>query len=219
MSKRNNFNHKKITEPQNRHLLLLLYWIAYAVMYISFELFGNRNFHTISCPLDYKIPFCEFFFIPYFFWYVFLFGTVLYTLFFDIPNFKKIMYFIIISFTAAFFIYLIYPSVQNLRPNEFLRDNFFTDAVKALYTVDTNTNVCPSIHVIGSMGVCFTLWNTKGFSSVIFRVLNVIITVLICLSTVFLKQHSVVDLVLGVLISIIVYPISLLIFKKQSVKR
>jgi len=207
-----------LKNPEYSHFKLALYWIAYAIMFFGFEFLKNRDFNIIACSLDYKIPFCEYFLIPYVFWYIFLFGTAIYTLFFDPYSFRKLMYFVMISYTIAFLCYLIYPSLQPLRPDEFERDNIFTDGVKFLYTIDTNTNVCPSIHVIGSLGACFTLWNTKPFSNWILRILNIVTTILICLSTVFLKQHSVIDMITGLLISIAIYPVSLMILKKQFVR-
>lgn len=96
--------------------------------------------------------------------------------------------------------------MQNLRPQEFARDNILVDVMKNLYAIDTNTNVCPSIHVIFSLGMLFTMWNSKHFNSTLWRIAELIIAVSICLATVFLKQHSVIDIFAGVIVSAIVWP-------------
>jgi membrane-associated phospholipid phosphatase len=95
--------------------------------------------------------------------------------------------------------------MQNLRPQEFARDNILVDVMKNLYAIDTNTNVCPSIHVIFSLGMLFTMWNTKHFSSIWWRIVELITAISICLATVFLKQHSVIDIFAGTALSIVVW--------------
>ena len=122
-------------------------------------------------------------------------------------------------------IYFIYPSAQDLRPEEFLRDNIFTDIIKRLYAFDTNTNVCPSIHVTGAISVSIAAWNSKHFKNVPARMAFSIITVLICLSTVFLKQHSALDVFWGVVLCMIAWSVikiyekkPAVIFKKEKIK-
>ena len=61
------------------------------------------------------------------------------------------------------------------------------------YAFDTNTNVCPSIHVIGAVACLAAGWHSRRFGTPLWRAVFTVITVLICLSTVFLKQHSAPD--------------------------
>lgn len=194
-----------------KHLFLLLFW----VVYLSSFFFLERGVETVYAPIysfiDDLIPFCEFFIIPYVFWYLFLVFIHLYTLKYDVESFKKLMYFLVVSFGTATVIFAAFPNMQELRPTVFERDNVFTDAVKFLYTIDTNTNVCPSLHVVGSFAVLFTAWNAKGLNKTGYRLVFTFITLLITVSTVFLKQHSVVDIFAGVILSFAVYPIAFLL--------
>lgn len=199
------FNFKNILSPKFRHLFLILFWPAYLTLFVLTEKYLVPSY-TIYCPLDDLIPFCEFFVIPYIFWYALLAFTSLYTLFFDVAAFKRFYKFLIITSLFTFVIYILFPNEQNLRPIEFMRDNIFVDVMKNLYAIDTNTNVCPSIHVVFSIGILFTLWNTKHFSKIFWRIVFLIITVSICLATVFLKQHSVIDIFVGVALSFAVFP-------------
>ena len=116
-----------------------------------------------------------------------------------------------ITYTVTTVIYIVYPTCQNLRPTEFARDNFCVDIVKALYNFDTNTNVCPSLHVIGSFAVLFTTWNCKKLRSFKFQAVLVPLTVLISLSTVFLKQHSIVDIYAALALCAVAYPFAYLL--------
>lgn len=77
----------------------------------------------------------------------------LYTLLYDIDSFQRMMKYILLTYTIAIVTYLIWPTCQELRPVSFERDNFLTRFIAGFYQFDTNTNVCPSIHVIGSLAV------------------------------------------------------------------
>jgi membrane-associated phospholipid phosphatase len=74
----------------------------------------------------------------------------------------------------------------------FPRDNILTDGVKLLYSLDTNTNVCPSLHVGYSIGIASVWLKTKDTSTVL-KIAVTIFCILVCLSTVFIKQHSALD--------------------------
>ena len=200
-----------LNSPEYRHLLLLIYWPVYGLTFWLLERGLNLTYHPVEVAFDAKIPFCEFFVFPYYFWFVFLFGIHVYTGLYDIPAFKKLMYFIMITYTVTTVIYLVYPTCQNLRPTEFARDNFCVDIVKALYNFDTNTNVCPSLHVIGSFAGLFTTWNCKKLRSFKFQAVLVPLTVLISISTVFLKQHSIVDIYAALALCAVAYPFAYLL--------
>ena len=200
-----------LNSPEYRHLLLLIYWPVYGLTFWLLERWLTLTYHPVEVAFDAKIPFCEFFVFPYYFWFVFLFGIHVYTGLYDIPAFKKLMYFIMITYTVTTVIYIVYPTCQNLRPTEFARDNFCVDIVKALYNFDTNTNVCPSLHVIGSFAVLFTTWNCKKLRSFKFQAVLVPLTVLISISTVFLKQHSIVDIYAALALCAVAYPFAYLL--------
>lgn len=122
----------------------------------------QRNYYPVYCGLDDIIPFCEWALIPYLFWFVFLIGTLVYTFFVDVPAFRRMMYFVIVTYTITVLIYLFFPTCQNLRPEAFVRNNLLTRFIELFYSFDTNTNVCPSLHVIGSVAAMFGLWDCKA---------------------------------------------------------
>lgn len=189
------FRPGKLNTPEFEHLKYLLFWPVYGLMFLTVERLWIRDSYTpIHCALDDAIPFCEVFLIPYLFWFVYLGGFLLYSLLFDTEAFKRMMKFVMVSYTAAILIYILFPNCQELRPAAFERDNAFTRFVAGFYRFDTNTNVCPSIHVIGSLAVLYASWNSRHFHSAGWRAVFGVLAVLISVSTVFLKQHSVLDL-------------------------
>ena len=187
------FRFSKLNTPQFSHLKLLLGWVGYFLLYFLTEnLIPLEKCNVIHCRLDDIIPFCEWFLLPYVFWYLLIVFSLGYFLLYDIDSFKKLQTFIIITQIVAMAVYIIYPSCQNLRPTEFPRDNFLTDCIGFLYTFDTNTGVCPSLHVAYSIGIA-SVWLKKKDISKIFKAFIVSVVILICLSTMFIKQHSAVD--------------------------
>lgn len=202
-----NFRISKLSTPEYSHLWLLLYWPVYGLLFAFVER-GYRppdGYIVMHCALDELIPFCELFLVPYLFWFVYLAGSVVYTLFLDVDSFKKEMKFIILTYSATLLIYFICPTCQNLRPEVFARDNILTRFIGGFYAFDTNTNVCPSLHVIGSFAALFGLWNAPRFNSRPWRAASVIACALICLSTVFMKQHSVLDVIAALPLCLIGY--------------
>lgn len=209
------------------HLKLLIFWPIYGILFFCLErglpwllsLFGKTISYTpIWCALDDGIPFCEFFIIPYYFWFLFLIGMLFYALLFDIPTFRKYMWFIIFTYSITCLVYLVFPNMQELRPEtieEIGRDNLLVRIAFYLYDFDTNTNVCPSLHVIGSFAVFFSAWHSKHFSTWYWRILFGILTILISISTVFLRQHSILDVFAGLVVCAMVYPF---VFLKKSKK-
>jgi len=142
--------------------------------------------------LDDVIPFCEFFIVPYVLWYGLIVVTLTYFALYNPKNFKKLQIFITITQVVAMFIYIVWPSRQDLRPTEFARDNFFTDVVGLLYTIDTNTNVFPSLHVGYSLAM-MSVWCKEDSAKWYAKLFISIFCITVCLSTAFVKQHSVLD--------------------------
>ncbi|MEE3393182.1 MAG: phosphatase PAP2 family protein [Lachnospiraceae bacterium] len=194
------FRFSRLDTDEFRHLKWLIWWPFYGLSFLFVERFYKPpEWHLIYCRFDDMIPFCEYFLIPYMFWFVFMVGMLVYTGFYDKKCFTGMMKFIALTFTLSVIIYLIYPNYQNLRPDTFERNNIFTTFIKHFYQFDTDTNVCPSIHVIGSFATVFAAYHCKDIRSFRVKLLFLIIGILISISTVFLKQHSVIDIAGGAL--------------------
>ena len=198
-----------LTSTEYRHLLLLIFWPVFGILFSYVEKYYPVEHYTpVYSVIDDFIPFFEWFVIPYLFWFVYLAGMVIYTALYDIGAFRKMMLFVIITYTLTIVIYLIWPTCQELRPAAFERDNIFTRIMSDYYAYDTNTNVCPSLHVIGAVAVQFTFLHLKGKKHIGWHIAFLITTILICLSTVFLKQHSIVDVFAAVPVCALGYVLS-----------
>lgn len=200
-------NLRTIASPEYNHVLLLLYWPIFYLIFQTLEKLVTKDYFVVYCPLDDMIPFCEYFVIPYIFWFVYIVAMLIYGLLYDRECFRRFMLSIILSYTAALVIFALFPNGQNLRPVTFSRDNVFTRYMAEVYNVDTNTNVFPSIHVLGAMMVLFAGLSCRRFAARGWRIYFLLSTVLIILSTVFLKQHSVLDVLGALAISALVWPV------------
>ena len=187
------FRLSKLNDPTFSHLKLLLGWVVYFAMYFLTEnLIPAEKCYSVHCWIDDVIPFHEAFLIPYVGWYGLIVFSLGYFALYNIDSFKKLSKYIIVTQVVAMAIYILFPSRQDLRPEVFPRENILTACVAFLYRMDTNTGVCPSLLVAYSMGIASVWLKEKGIKP-IWKVLVVVFVIAICLSTMFIKQHSAVD--------------------------
>ena len=194
---------------QSKHL-----WIipAYGIFYmISFMLMEQSDvkIHMIHSLADDKIPFCPYFIIPYVLWYFFLIGTVIYFAVFC-PSKKEYYQYLGtlgVGMTLFLLISYVYPNGQHLRPDlGSTGGGVFISVIRFLYKIDTPTNIFPSMHVFNATASCIALYqNERCRKNKLFTVSQIILTISIVLSTMFLKQHSVADVMTALILNILCY--------------
>lgn len=193
-----------------RHGVILVYFFIYMIWFTYLERTVTTDFTPVHSALDKYIPFMEIFVIPYFLWFGYIFVTVAYFFFKSKQDFYKCCAFLFIGMTICLIIYTVWPNGHYLRVDldSLGRDNIFIRILDKLYKIDTATNVCPSIHVYNSIGAMIAIRKCEQLrKNKVLQISTVILTVLICMSTVFLKQHSIIDVFSGIILSIIMYAI------------
>lgn len=188
----------------HREVWLTLYVPAYLT---AFFLLQSRQAPelTVHFALDYRIPFCEYFIIPYCAWYFLLIAVGLYTLIKDKDSFIKYMLFMIIGYTACMLVYWVYPIAQDLRPAAFPRDNLCSRLVGLIYSMDPPFNILPSMHVVGSFMCAAAVANCPTVKKTGSKVLTALLAAVISVSTVFVKQHSILDTAAAFALCIIIF--------------
>ena len=187
-----------ITSPEYRHVLLLAGWLVYFAMFVLTEhLIPYERCHEVHCALDDLIPFCEVFIVPYFLWFCFVAFSLLYLFLYDIPNFRRLSIYIIITQVGAMIVYILWPNIQLLRPETIPRSNLFTWIVQFLYSADTPTGVCPSLHAAYSIAILSVFWHRKE-TALWWKLLLPVLVIIIIASTFFIKQHSVLDAIAAI---------------------
>ena len=161
----------------------------------------------VHCRLDDLIPFCKYAVIPYFAWFVWIPFTLFYLLW-KAPraDFWRLCLPLFAGMTIALAVYVVVPNGLDLRPYRVYGSDFFARTVRRLYDTDTATNVCPSIHVFNSVTLMMAYYRSRIFDEPGRRWMRpaaAVLCVSIIASTVLLKQHSCIDVVLGILLALV----------------
>ena len=182
-----------------------LFLPVYLALFFTIEHFITDNYWATQLPIDYKIPFLEGFAPIYASWGPLLFVLGLYLILCDGEGFRRYMWFIMVTFTTAVVFCILVPNGQDLRPAVMAHHNAATWLVEYTYSIDTNTNVFPSVHILGCMAAVAAVWHTPGLRKPGWRWGVTLYAILIMAATVFVKQHAAIDVLAGLLTGAIAY--------------
>ncbi len=197
---------KKFYERYKHAIPLIIYALIYCSWFAYLEKTVTHPQTIIHVKLDDAIPFCEIFVIPYFLWFAYVSVTVVYCFFKNKQEYFRTCVFLFTGMTAFLVISTLWPNGHHLRPQTMPRDNIFTMLVSHLYRADTPTNLWPSIHVYNSIGAHLAvLHNQKLSENKVIHFGSLTLCIAIILSTVFIKQHSLFDVLTAFMMSAIMY--------------
>lgn len=184
---------------------------VYAVFYlVAFYYLEQRDVavHEINLGIDEHIPFCEIFIVPYLLWFAYVALTVVFLCMKDKEESDRLVAFLMAGMTIFIVVSAVFPNGHNLRPKVFERDNIFIDLIRHLYMADTPTNILPSIHVYNSVAVMIAVWRSRCFAGhMVIKTFMLALGASIICSTVLIKQHSMLDVLLALLLSAVMYSI------------
>ena len=199
---------------KNRCWIYTLVLPAYLISFFLIEHLITEDYWVSYIFIDDYIPFFEWAVIPYILWYPFQFFVALYLLCRDAIGYKTYAISFGLGFAMALLVCLIFPNGQDMRPAVFVHDNIATWIVSSIYKADTNTNVLPSMHVIGSFSACLAIVKSKSVKSNWVWIGAIILSIVICISTVLIKQHSILDVFAAIPFCIILY---LIVYRDNSI--
>jgi membrane-associated phospholipid phosphatase len=156
--------------------------------------------------------------IPYISYYFYLWGTYIYLAFTHKELFVIHAKANIYSCLICILVFLIYPTYV-VRPEIEVTD-IFTRIIHMIYSSDNPVNALPSLHVLQSalthIAICKIPNTNKGIKNTSF-----IIAVMIILSTVMIKQHYILDGVVGLAIALAAANVtySKLYYRKYTIER
>ena len=188
----------------------LSWLLIYGVFYMTaFYLLEQRDvsIHLIHCRLDDMIPFCKYFILPYLLWFPFMGLTFVYIGWIqkDTKQMWQLFWHLTIGTTLFLFISWVYPNGQHLRPALY-GDDIFTEAIRRLYQTDTPTNILPSLHVYGTVVAAVAILEAPALKEKKWlRVGTILLSLSIIASTVFLKQHSIIDGIVAIMLNTACY--------------
>lgn len=158
--------------------------------------------YDITIFLDKFIPFNEWFIIPYVFWYLYTFGTLLVLAYFDHKTYFKLLFSILIGMLVCFVIYYFFPTTVP-RLEVIVPNNILKKAVLMIYKNDRPFNCFPSIHMLDT--ILITMFLFKYSKSFLIKISSVFICVAIYMSTFSIRQHSILDAVASTILGVILF--------------
>ena len=201
-------NIKKIIY-ENRYLLLQAYWLIYLPWFMYLEKHVTTHFHVIHMELDDTIPFVSAFCIPYFLWFGYVAVALCYAYLHDKQEYLRSCAFLFTGMTVFLIVSTIYPNGHYMRYGVSLGSGIFDQIVHWLWTTDTATNLFPSIHVFNSIGAHIALTRSENLrDNKLIKYGSFTLMCSIILATVFIKQHSVFDVMTALLMALVLYPIA-----------
>jgi hypothetical protein len=183
------------------YLLILLVFPLLARIY---ELLNNRTYKAVdlSTSIDQMIPFLSLFIIPYILWYAYIFCYLIYFCFKDIKVYLKTVALIVVAELICFLVYFFFQTTVP-RPT-IIGNNFLNTLVEWIYTKDRPYNCFPSIHVLTTFAVMLASLHIKNKHLVNNLCIHVSGT-LIIMSTLFIKQHVVFDIIVSMFLVTFLY--------------
>lgn len=159
--------------------------------------------HLIGSILDEKTPFIPQFIYIYFAWYISLVVIPYYIYTISKDSFNKYIVVYIITTLICGFIFIAYPNTIT-RAN--ITDGGLTNnLIKFIYFMDTPVNCMPSIHCLYSFLYIYAIIDTRKKSPTYIKIATIVFSILVVLSTLFIKQHIIYDAIASFIISIIVW--------------
>lgn len=192
---------KKVTEKYNLNKIKwmdLVWFIILPIININYIIAGGlaKSGKDISLAIDKEIPYVSLFIFPYIYWYVFVFLGLVFFLAKDRKKFLRALMAIYIGMCICYLFYYFYP-VEMSRP-VIANDTIPNRIVNLIYKMDRPFNCFPSIHVLNTYII---MRFTKIKENKSWFIYTVISGFLIILSTLFIKQHFVLDGVAAIIIA------------------
>ncbi len=186
-------------------LPILIYAPIYMIWFIAIEKHTFTHYSIIHTAVDDMIPFVEVFVLPYYTWFLYVSLTLLFFLFsFEVEDYYKSFIFLATGMTVFLVVSTLFPNMHHLRPVVMPRDNVFTHLVQIIYNTDSSANLWPSIHVYNSLGTMIAVHHSKRCNKAA-KIVSDIVGVSIIFSTLFIKQHSVYDVITAFIMATIFY--------------
>ncbi len=216
--KKLNHKCKNLTKTEK---LLILYLPIHLIWYFALEkINAGDDYYLMYCKFDDQIPFFEWFIFPYLSWFLYMAITGVYLLVNDDKGFERYMLILWTGFFLSCLFISFFSTGQELRPEVLPRQNFASWIVEKIYAFDTNTNVFPSMHVIGALSVAVGIAQSEVLKKRRWiQLCSIVLCALIIMATVFLKQHSILDVLGGAAFFLVAYIIVAVFYKLNKKQR
>ncbi len=188
---------------KERHLIPLGVWfVVYMGLFLYLEVFEPDQVHLIVCGLDRRIPYLPVFVYPYLSWFPYIIAvSFLAVRNLTGPEYRKAVLILITGMNLFLLISYVWPTGLDLREGIVYDTTALSGRlVQLVQTVDTPKSVFPSMHVYVTLVLQDTLEMQRKRLPAVFLWTGRAFAAAIILSTMFTKQHSVLDVLAAVLL-------------------
>jgi len=197
-------------------LLLMLMFPVLGWMYALTNNIENQEVYSLAMAADEAIPYLKWFALPYSVWIFYIYVCLFYFFKKDISvYYRNLMTYAI----CALLCYLIYSVFQTTvaRP-PVIGDDPFSWLMRYIYNRDQPYNCFPSIHCFSSYMVMRAIW-TSSFRNKWNLTLITGMSSLIIMSTLFVKQHVIMDVLGAIFVVEVVTAAIILVERKAKLAR
>lgn len=199
-----------------RHIFVLLSFIPLSVLYFLLQR-RDVGYTVIHLATDDIIPFLPAFIIPYIIWYIYVPLPMVFMCFTDRRTFIRQSVTLFSGMAICIVLFWLFPTAIDFRPDA-SGDGFLLWLCRVIFSNDEPLNVCPSLHCYEAICIHITTFSSQRMKKhKILRIASALTMILICLSTVFVKQHSVLDVLCAVALALAVYALVYRVFAKGDI--
>lgn len=188
-----------IVSVRERTLIAVVLTAFYCLYHPLAVITNDMPFYTPLTALDEAVPL-----VPewiYLYAFVFLIAFIPAGFIESRNLFRKMALAYFVVQVTAFTVFIFFPVRMTLRPDSVAVDSFVTWGLQLCYYLDKPVNCCPSLHVaLAFLGALCTRKADRALGNVC-----IVLAVGISLSTMFVKQHFVLDVIVGLALSTLAF--------------
>ena len=203
--------------PRYAHLPLILTFVSMMTVYNLPRILNVAPTFDFVLPIDGKIPLISFFSYIYIIAYVYWALSYIYISRFSKDFCTRLFTADLIGKIVSFACFMLLPCTF-LRPAAEEAAGIGAWLIKVIYTMDEPTNLLPSLHCFVSYLCVRPLFSKNApKTNLAMLIVSVVYSALVCLSTLFTRQHIFLDLVTGIALGEIAWMIAKFVpFRKNS---
>ncbi len=184
-----------------RAIPFILYFCVWFPLFFLLHARPVEKYYEWSLKIDQSIPYVKYFVLPYFLWFPWLAFVYSYAAWTDGATYYAATRVSMIGRAIYLLISFLWPTALALRPTGLQGTDIFLRLTLMFYNASGEILVFPSTHVYDTCVTLYAIYKGPGlFQKRWFRCCAIVFCVSVCLSTVLIRQHSVVDVAGGIVL-------------------
>lgn len=193
---------------EHKHIYAVLIFIPLYASYFFISKLREPVWQVHSA-VDDAVPFVPAFIIFYFLWYLYISLPLIWLAVKSRTDFLRMVFFLAVGMVACHVVFIFFPSEITFRTaaeQEIAgKSGLIPLMCRFIYSTDLPRNVYPSMHCFESVAIHIALCHSEtGRKYRWMYPISLFVAVMICLSTMFIKQHSFYDVLGGICLAFLI---------------